>query len=130
MDVEKPVPRTASLALLMARGRPSLSRMSTGSYVDWFTWPGGKPNTDVKSARYHLSKSNQQRQQHKCTRAEQGVRHRRLVMMSGLVQNVVKDRGERSGADCRPDPLHSLQCAAGGPGHSHRHVLQGQRDVW
>jgi hypothetical protein len=58
-----------------ARRRPSPSRTSTGSYVDWFTWPGGKPNTDVKSAPYHLSKSNQQRQQHKCTGAEQGVRH-------------------------------------------------------
>lgn len=43
--------------------------MSTGPYVDLFTWPGGKPNTDVKSAPYHLSKSNQQREQHKCARA-------------------------------------------------------------
>jgi hypothetical protein len=29
----------------------------------------GNPNTDVKSAPYHLSKSNQPREQHKCARA-------------------------------------------------------------
>jgi hypothetical protein len=105
------------------------------SRIDWLIcrlliWPGGKPSTDVKSTPYHLSKSNQQRQQHKCTRAKQRVRHCGLVVMPGLVQNVVKDRGERSGADCRPDSLQSLQRAAGGTGHSHRDVFQGQRDVW
>jgi hypothetical protein len=35
---------------------------------------------------------------------------------------VVKDRGERSGADCRPDPLHGLHMPA--RRHSHRHVLR------
>jgi hypothetical protein len=123
--------------VLMGSGRPARSaalarnvrrtwRVSPSAcrLVHIFTWPGGKPNTDVKSAPYHLSKSNQQRQQHECTRAEQGVRHRRLVIMTGLVQNVVEDRGERSGADCRPDSLHGLQRAAGGTGHSHRHVLR------
>jgi hypothetical protein len=62
--------RSAALARNARRTRAGLTvRMSTGPYVDLFTWPGGKPNTDVKSAPYHLSKSNQQREQHKCARA-------------------------------------------------------------
>lgn len=62
--------RSAALARDARRTWAGLTvRMSTGPYVDLFTWPGGKPNTDVKSAPYHLSKSNQQREQHKCARA-------------------------------------------------------------
>jgi hypothetical protein len=65
--------RPASSAALARNARRTwaglTARMSTGPYVDLFTWPGGKPNTDVKSAPYHLSKSNQQREQHKCARA-------------------------------------------------------------
>jgi hypothetical protein len=67
-------------------------RRSTGSYADSFTLPSAKPNIDVKSAPHQLSKGNQQRQQHACTRPEQGVRHRRPVIITGSVQNVVEDR--------------------------------------
>src|SRR4051794_8437381 len=51
---------------LQNRGAGVPVRMSSGPFVDLCPWPGGKPNTDVKSVPYHLSKSNQQREQHKC----------------------------------------------------------------
>ena len=46
-----------------------LSRLSNGSCCRLVIWLGGMPNTDVKSVPDHLSKSDQQREQHKSTRA-------------------------------------------------------------